>query len=192
MSEGRMSFSIDALLAKEGPRRREGPAARTPDTPDRPPLSPHSGTSSPGDSRHSSPLSSPSPGSPGRGLGGVSGSSIIPRPGLLNIHHPALGATPAINLPGMGATHPLYPGPYTGGGAGGAGPSAAGLSGMLQAAAGGGGPGASAFHSPGAAEQALKLAQAQAQAQIQHLHIQDWMARSGMYLPRAVMDYNGQ
>lgn len=151
-----MSFSIDALLSKDDTNRQKKDTSPPPVALS-PSHSPHSDSSS--DSRHSSPASTPSPGA-GPSPRTPPGSSIVPRPGLLNLHHPALGATPALALPGLG---PLYTGMQNGG------------------------SNSSAFHSPSAAEQAIKMAQMQ-----QHLHIQDWMARSGMYLPRAVLDYNGE
>ena len=184
-----MSFSIDALLAKDPPRRdhpstghhpsslspRGADVGRphppgTPDshrsTPSTCP-SPESGTSSPLD--HHMHGGSPG-GSPGHGI-----SSIVPRPGLLNMHHPALGGQ-GMSLPGMMPGHPFLPFHHGQGGGGGAHPPHPGMV-----------PGGSAFHSP--AEQAVRMAQ----AQMHSMQLQDWlaMARGGIYVPR-VMDYNSE
>lgn len=139
------SFSIDALLGKDnGGGNKESPT-RSPR-----PDSARSG--SPGSGRSSSPAS-PGHHSPYGGL--------IPRPGLLNLHHPGLGGLPAM-FPG----HPgLY---YPGSQAGQPHHSPPVFSG-------------SAFHLP--PDQALKA------AQLQGMPL-EWLARTGMFLHRPV-DYAG-
>ena len=110
-----------------------------------------------------SPSSSVSPPGPHNGLS--PNSSFVPRPGLLNIQHPMMHST--LGLSGLFPGHPVYG--YQQG-------QAVGHP-MMPMLAG------SAFHSP--AEQAFKL------AQLQGVNYAEWLARSGMYLPR-VMEYPGE
>nr|AUJ88959.1 HB9 protein [Owenia fusiformis] len=142
-------FSIDALLGRD--RDSPEPESKTP------PMSPSSS-----ESMRSTPVSSPCS-SPSLSPGGMGGSSIVPKPGLLHMHGMnGHNMSTAGLLPGMFA-HPMYSG---------LGGSPHGPHPML--------PG-SAFHSP--AEQALKAAQAQG------MNL-DWLARAGMFMPR-VMDFAG-
>ena len=171
--EASKSFSIDALLAREPPTK---PAIR--DSPSPAMSSPRSRASSSPDSHKSrsySPgsqrsLSSPAAMNPMTSCPG----SFIPRPGLLNMHPPALNS-PHVGFPSSLAG--LFSGGAPNGGMGPCGPDHRGaLMSMF--------PGSSAFHSP--TEQAIKFAHAQGVPL-------DWLARSGMLVhPRmSVLDYTG-
>ncbi|XP_067687271.1 motor neuron and pancreas homeobox protein 1-like isoform X1 [Haliotis asinina] len=154
--EGRKSFSIDALLSKTTSGKTSSPVPPSP--PCSSPRPSSSGSSHMGTHTPESSVSPPGPGmSPN--------TSFVPRPGLLNIQHPAMLQPTSLGLPGMFSTHPLYSYP-------GQNPGHPQIP-ML--------PG-SAFHTP--AEQAFKL------AQLQGINYAEWLARSGMYMPR-VVDYPG-
>ena len=178
--EGAKSFSIDALLAKDPtPTRRtsspvspalSSPNPQSPDSHKSNSFSPQStDMGRPGSPAMSTPRSSPTTMhfSPASVHGG-----IIPRPGLLNVQHPNLGAA-ALAHGMFPAGHPgVYP--YNGGiphgGGGHPHPAMASLP-MMN----------SAFHMP--PDQALKAAQ-------MHGMPLEWLARTGMFLPRP-MDYAG-
>ena len=171
--EGSKSFSIDALLAKDtGLRKVSSPPSPAMSSPN--PHSPDSHKS--GSFRTPSPemanrAGSPAVSSPGSSPTGMSHlpissihSGIIPRPGLLNVQHPVGAAITHGMFPGHGAMHP-----YNGLAHGLHHPGVPLVSG-------------SAFHMP--PDQAIKAAQ-------MHGMPLEWLARTGMFLPRP-MEYGGK
>ncbi|XP_074653090.1 uncharacterized protein LOC141907370 [Tubulanus polymorphus] len=154
MTEGKTSFSIDALLSKDKPSsgRSSTDQVRV--------YSPQSRASSPAES-HQSVASSSSPSLSPKCANGPGG--FIPRPGLLGVP-PLSQASPAAIMAGLYHGHPLHP--YNGHH-----PMHGPHSPPFPMMAG------SAFHSPAATEQAIKAAQAQGVPL-------EWLARSGMFMPR--------
>ncbi|BFZ22754.1 hypothetical protein BsWGS_25793 [Bradybaena similaris] len=99
-------------------------------------------------------------------------NSFIPRPGLLNLHHPMIQATGHLGFQNVFSNHGLYGYP------GGQGSIPGGLShAQIPSVLSG-----SAFHHP--ADQAFKL------AQLHGINYAEWLARTGMYVSRMV-DYPG-